>query len=200
ARRVGRPFACSIVACPFYLVYNDVDTMVHDTIFRILSAYGQIIIIAAAVIPLITLLISFTHGVYDGRRGPWRHVYALMVHITTATVAAVAAALIYHIVERGSPDWSTISTVPVVVIGGGWLFTLIFVKRAVDFSMIHSVRNPFALFLSWAFGWAAASVLAFSGIWLIPGPQYVTVLVTVVVVFFVIRLFLRVAFGVRDQD
>ncbi|MEX2443373.1 MAG: hypothetical protein WD492_07200 [Alkalispirochaeta sp.] len=174
--------------------------MVHDTIFRILSAYGQIIIIAAAVIPLVTLLISFTHGVYDGRRGPWRHFYALMVHLTTAIVAVVAAALIYHIVERGSPDWSMISALPMIVILAGWLFTLIFVKRAVDFSMIRSVRNPFALFLCWAFGWAAASVLAFSGIWLIPGPQYVTVLVTVVVVFLAIRLFLRVVFGLRDQD
>jgi len=174
--------------------------MVHDTIFRILSAYGQIIIIAAAVIPLTTLLISFTHGVYDGRRAPWRQVYAFVVHLTTAVTAAVAAALIYHIVERGSPDWTTISTVPLFVIVGSWLFTLIFVKRAVDFSMIRSVRNPFALLLSWAFGWAAASVLAFAGIWLIPGPQYVTVLVTVVVVFFVIRLSLRIMFGLRDQD
>jgi hypothetical protein len=174
--------------------------MVHDTIFRILSAYGQIIIIAAAVIPLTTLLVSFTHGVYDGRRGPWRHFYALMVHLTTATIAAVAAALIYHILERGSPDWAAVSLVTLIVILVAWLFTLIFVKRAVDFSMIRSVRNPFALLLSWAFGWAAASVLAFSGIWLIPGPEYVTVLVTVAVVFLAIRLFLRVAFGLRDQD
>lgn len=174
--------------------------MVHDTIFRILSAYGQIIIIAAAVIPVITLLISFTHGVYDGRRGPWRHFYAFMVHLTTAVTAAVTAALIYHILERGSPDWALVSVVTLVVIVVAWLFTLIFVKRAVDFSMLRSVRNPFALFLSWAFGWATASVLAFSGIWLIPGPTYVTVLVTVVVVFLAIRLFLRVAFGMRDQD
>ncbi|MFW5827634.1 MAG: hypothetical protein ACOCU4_06060 [Alkalispirochaeta sp.] len=174
--------------------------MVHDTIFRILSAYGQIFIIAAAVIPLATLLISFTHGVYDGRRGPWRHFYALMVHITTATTAAVAAALIYHIVERGSPDWSVISMVTLGAILGSWLFTLIFVKRAVDFSMIRSVRNPFALLLSWAFGWAAASVLAFAGIWLIPGPPYITVLVTVLVVFLVIRISLRVMFGLKDQD
>tara|TARA_B100000614_G_scaffold240152_1_gene240276 strand:+ start:1015 stop:1539 length:525 start_codon:yes stop_codon:yes gene_type:complete len=174
--------------------------MVHETIFSVLSTHRQIVVIASAVIPVITLLISFTHGVYDGRRGPWRHFYALMAHLTTVAAATVGSLLVYHIVTGGSLERPAFPLVPVIAIGVGWLFTLAFVKRAVDFSMLRTVRNPFGLLLSWILGWAAAAVLAFSGIWLIPGPEYVTVLAAVAAVFLLLRIILRVVFGLREQD
>jgi membrane protein CcdC involved in cytochrome C biogenesis len=174
--------------------------MVHETIFRVLSTYRQIIIIASAVIPATTLLISFAHGVYDGRRAPWRQIYALMVHIMTMAVAAVGAMVVYHILVVGSLTPDLLPIVPPIALAAGWLLTLGFVKRSVDFSMLRSIRNPFGLLLSWLLGWTVASVLAFGDIWLLPGPEYVTVLSAVLLVFLVVRVVLRLAFGSRDRE
>jgi hypothetical protein len=174
--------------------------MVHETIFRVLSTYRQIIIIASAVIPAATLLISFAHGVYDGRRAPWRQVYALMVHIMTMAVATVGAMVVYHILVVGSRITDVLPVAPPVSLLAGWLLTLGFVKRSVDFSMLRTIRNPFGLLLSWLLGWTVASVLAFGNIWLLPGPEYVTVLTAVLVVFLVVRAVLRLASGSRDRE
>ena len=174
--------------------------MVHTLVFRTLSGFPQVAIIAAIAIPVATLLISLAHGVYDGRRPPWRHVYALVVHLMTLAVAGLGALLVYHIVEGGSLRDESIPLTAMIIIGVGWLLSLLFVKRAVDFSMIRSVRNPFGLLLAWLLGWTAASVLAYAEIWLIPGPEYVTVLTAVVVVFLLARIITRLVFGARDAN
>lgn len=174
--------------------------MVHTLVFRTLSGFPQAAIVAAIAIPVLTLLISLAHGVYDGRRAPWRHIYALVVHLMTLVVAALGALLVYHIVDGGSLQDDGIPLTAVIIIAVGWLLTLLFVKRAVDFSMIRSVRNPFGLLLAWLLGWTAASVLAYAGIWFIPGPEYATVLTAVVGVFLLARIVTRLVFGVRDSD
>ena len=174
--------------------------MLHEILFRVLSTYRQITIIAAAVIPVATLLVSFLHGVYDGRRAPWRQFYAFMVHLLTLAVAAAAAMVVYHILDGGSLDDAVVPIIPIVVLAAAWLLTIAFVKRAVDFSMIRTVRNPFGLLFSWLIAWGVAIVVAATGFWFIPGPQYITAPLLVLVVFLVIRLIARLIFGGQEQD
>lgn len=174
--------------------------MAHETILNVLSTYRQIVIIVSAAIPVVTLVVSFLHGVYDGRRGPWRHFYALMVHVTTLIVAAVGASKVYHIVTTWSLDLAGMPLVPMIAVAVGWLLTLGFVKRAVDFSMIRTVRNPFGLLISWLLGWAAAEVMVSMGFTPIPGPVFISELVAVVLVFLVTRLLFRAVFGSRGED
>jgi hypothetical protein len=108
--------------------------------------------------------------------------------------------VVYHILVVGSLTPEILPIVPSVALAVGWLLTLGFVKRSVDFSMLRTIRNPFGLLLSWLLGWTVASVLAFGNIWLLPGPEYVTVLTAVLLVFLVVRAILRLAFGSRDRD
>jgi hypothetical protein len=175
------------------------DTMDQHTIFRILSQHRQIILITAAVIPVVTLLASFLHGVYDGRRGPWRHFYALVTHLTTLVVAAVVAQVVYHILLGGSLNDPVVPITPSLILFGSWLLTLGFVKRAVDFSMLRTIRSPLGLLLSWLLGWAAAGIVVFMDFWFIPGPESLSVLAALLVAFLLVRLVFRVLFASKDQ-
>ncbi|MFW6229138.1 MAG: hypothetical protein ACOC2V_06725, partial [Alkalispirochaeta sp.] len=80
----------------------------------------------------------------------------------------------------------------------GWLLLLAVVKRAVDFVLIRSIRNPFGLLLSWLLGWTVAGLLDFYGFLVVPGPRPLVLAGVAVVVFFVIRVVLRLLFGSRS--
>ncbi len=172
--------------------------MSFETLLSILIQYRLGVYIALVILPLAIFGMSFFHGVYDGREAPWRHTYAFMVHVLTALFAAVGALTVYHILESGSSVVGRDVVTVVAAFAASWLLVLLVVKRAVDFSMLLSVRNPFVLFTSWAVGWAAAwtvdqyAVLPFSA------PRVAVLAITACIVFLVIRVILSIAFKVRS--
>ncbi|MDA3949838.1 MAG: hypothetical protein PF508_11525, partial [Spirochaeta sp.] len=116
--------------------------MTIEVLFDLVLRYRLSVYIALIVVPVVVFALSLIHGVYDGREAPWRHLYSMVVHIVTALFSALGALFVYHILDHGS---SVITTDALVLIGAflfGWLLVLAVVKRAVDFSMIRSVRNP----------------------------------------------------------
>ncbi|MFP4151591.1 MAG: hypothetical protein ACLFR8_07670 [Alkalispirochaeta sp.] len=163
-----------------------------------LLRYQNGIFITLIAIPVAVFAVSFIHGVYDGREPPWRHIYSLVVHLVTAGLSVVGTLTVYHILESGSLQHGD----GLFVLGGafvlGWLLLLAVVKRAVDFALIRSVRNPFGLLLSWLLGWTVAGLLDFYGFLVVPGPRPLVLAAVAVVVFFVIRVVLRFLFGSRS--
>jgi hypothetical protein len=180
----------SIVACPFLLVYNERIIMSFETLFTQLLHIRQGVFITLALLPVAIFGMSFLHGVYDGRESPWRQIYALVVHLLTAVVAAVGAVTVYHILENGSAAPGREGLVLLIVFVVAWLLLLVVVKRAVDFSMIRSVRNPFVLLLSWAASWAVAWVVELYGLLDFPLPRPLLLAIPAVVAFFIIRIVL----------
>jgi hypothetical protein len=172
----------------------DGTTMSIETIFALLSQYQRFLLIVFIVVPIGIFAVSLLHGVYDGREAPWRHIYSLVVHLITAVCAAICAVSLYHVLEFGS----SFRELPIVIVGaviGSWLFTLAFVKRAVDFPLIRTVRNPFGLFLSWVFGWAVAWALDFFDLLIVPGPTLLAMTGVAVFVFLIFRVVLQVFRG-----
>jgi hypothetical protein len=161
-----------------------------------LLRYQNGFFIAFAAIPVAVFAVSFVHGVYDGREAPWRHIYALVVHLVTALMSIVGTLTVYHILEVGSPQRGLLLVVGASVVS--WLLLLAVVKRAVDFVLIRSVRNPFALLFSWLLGWTVAGLLDFYGFLVVPGPRPLVLAGVAVVAFFLIRLVLRLLFGSRS--
>ncbi len=174
--------------------------MTKEAMFVFLSSHRQIVIPALIALPFAIFAVSFIHGVYDGRRAPWRHIYALVIHLTTFLVSAAGALVVLHILDGGVIDDAAVPIVPLGAFVGSWLFTLLVVKRAVDFSKIRSVRSPFVLLLSWIAGWAAGGFLLFSGLSFVPGPELVGVGVAALAVFLIVRIVLRLVFGAGDTD
>lgn len=160
-----------------------------EALYTLVLQYQRGIFIVLAAIPLLVFALSFLHGVYDGREAPWRHVYALVVHGMSAGFITVAALFIYHILDTGS------FTVPQEIIPmtaaffGGWLLVLIVVKRAVDFSMLRSVRNPFLLAMTWVVSWSIAWIVDSFVVIPLPLPRIVLLGLVGLVVFIVLRLF-----------
>ena len=174
--------------------------MTKEAMFVFLSSHRQIAIPVLIALPFVIFAVSFIHGVYDGRRAPWRHIYALVIHLTTFLVSAAGALVALHLLEGGALNDSIVPLVPLGALVGSWLFTLLVVKRAVDFSKIRSVRSPFVLLLSWIAGWAAGGFLLFSGLSFIPGPELVGVGAAALAVFFVVRVLLWLVVGPGDTD
>ena len=100
--------------------------------------------------------------------------------------------------EKGSLAVGRDGAVMIAVFTVAWLFLLLIVKRAVDFSMIRSVRSPFVLFLSWVIGWTTASVLDIYGLLNFPFPRPVLIAVPAFLVFLVIRILLSVLSRIRS--
>ena len=174
--------------------------MTKEAVFVFLSSYRQIAIPALIALPFAIFAVSFVHGVYDGRRAPWRHIYGLVIHLTTFLVSAGGALVALHVLDGGEINDSVVPIVPLSALVGSWLFTLLVVKRAVDFSKIRSVRSPFVLLLSWVAGWAAGGFLLFSGLSFVPGPELVGVGVAALAVFLIVRIVLRLVVGAGDTD
>lgn len=129
--------------------------MTTELLMSSLADSERAVIVALIIVPLATFVISFLHGVYDGRFAPWRHVYASVVHVETLVLAAVGA-LAALMVSTGTPIGSLgLPTSLIVAFPLSWLFALLFVKRAVDFDRIRSVRSPIMLLLSWIVAWTA---------------------------------------------
>lgn len=174
--------------------------MTIQAAFALLRTYQQFIVPGAIAVPVITFAISFIHGVYDGRRAPWRQLYALVVHLTTAAAMLVAALVVYHIAEGGSPLDAEIPRWVVITITVTWILTLLVVSRAVDFAMIPGVRTAWGLILTWAVAWAASSVAWVYSIALLPGPLFNTVAAGALIVFLVVRLVLRLTPHPRERS
>lgn len=166
--------------------------MTIESVFAVLTVYRRVLGITCIVIPAIAFIISWMHGVYQGRETPWRQVYALLVHLSTMIVAALLAMLVFFVYQGGAPFDRTIPRTVLIAAFLGWLFTLLFVKRVVDFENIRSIRSPLLLLVSWLIAWTAGFVVYLFEFVLIPGPEYRTALATILLVFLVIRMILRV--------
>ena len=133
--------------------------MTIEALYSLVLEYQRNIFFVLAVVPLLVFALSFIHGVYDGREAPWRYVYAIVVHGVSAGFIMLVALFVYYILDSESlvvPQ----EIIPVsAAFFGGWLLVLIVVKRAVDFAMIRSVRNPFLLVLTWIVSWAIAWIV-----------------------------------------
>lgn len=141
-------------------------------------------------IPLVTFIVSWMHGVYDGRRPPWRHIYGLVVHLVTMSLVTLGALIAIHIVGGGSWQDAVVPRQAVYSLAGCWVFSLLAVKRAVDFQHIPSVRNPILLLLAWSIGWTAGAALYQSGLWLIPGPPLYTAGAAALLIFLIFQMIL----------
>lgn len=130
--------------------------MTIEALYSLVLQNQRGILFALPAVPLIVFAFSFVHGVYDGREAPWRHVYASVVHFMSAIFAAVVALFVYHILDSGSLGVPTEALPLTGAFFGMWLLLLIVVKRAVDFSLIRSVRNPLLLLFTWFISWTGA--------------------------------------------
>jgi len=166
--------------------------MTIESVFAVLTEYRRVLGITCIVIPAIAFVISWMHGVYQGRETPWRQIYALLVHLSTLIVAALLALGVFYVYQGGSPLDPGVPRFVGIVALVGWLLTLLFVKRVVDFEHIRSIRSPILLIISWLVAWTAGFVVYLFEFVLIPGPEYVTVLAAIVLVFLVLRTILRV--------
>ena len=165
-----------------------VTVMPYDTLFTLLQNAGRGTLGLLLLVPLIAFLISWVHGVYDGRHPPWRQIYGLVVHLTTAVVVAIAALTVLYTVEGGTFDDGELPWIPFSVLIGWWILSLLVVKRAVDFQHIPTVRSPFVPVVGWAAGWTAGGFLYRSGLWLIPGPPLYTALTAAFVGFCIVEM------------
>ncbi len=172
--------------------------MSFETLYTLLLQFRRGVFIALAILPVVTFGMSFLHGVYDGRESPWRQIYALVVHLLTALVGAVGAIMVYHILENGSAAVGRDGVIFAIVFFVAWLFLMAVVKRAVDFSMIRSVRNPIVLIFSWAVSWAVAGVVEMYGLLRFPLPRPVLMAIPAVAAFLVIRIVLSLFTGNRS--
>lgn len=162
--------------------------MMYEELLSFLSVHRRSAIILLTAIPAITFAISMVHGVYDGRTAPWRQFYALAVHLLTALVATTAAAVALVWWQGGDVLDTPLPRLVAVVLVVSWLATLLFVKRAVDFRYLFTVRNPFVLLFGWLAGWGVGAVLYRTGLWLIPGPPVYTALAATLLVLLVLQM------------
>ncbi len=167
--------------------------MTIETIFTGLSNAGRLVPILLFLIPLATFVISWMHGVYDGRRAPWRQIYGLAVQVTTLFLTALAALIALYILEGGTVRDVIVPRTAFYYVAGTWLLTLLVVKRAVDFIHIPAVKNPLLLLFGWVLAWAVGMGLYISGLWLVPGPPLYTTLLAVAVFFLIFEMILALS-------
>lgn len=159
-----------------------------EAVFAWLSGSGWGFRITLILIPLVTFAVSWTHGVYDGRQPPWRLIYGLVVQCTTAALMALLALIVLHVVAGGTVYDAVVPRRALIYLALCWLFSLLVVKRVVDFRHIRAVRNPFLLILGWALGWAAGGALYHLGLWLVPGPPLYTTIAAALVLFAIVEM------------
>ena len=174
--------------------------MLQQIFFRVVSTYQPLVLASTLAIPVFTFVLSFVHGVYDGRRAPWRQVYAFVSHLTTAAFGAAIAFLLLSVID-GQPisgegvPWFGIGSLFV-----GWIATLLAVKRAVDFRRMRSVRNPFVLALMWVIAWIASYLLTVFRIIALPVSTEIVMGGTALVIFIVLRVISGLIFRLHSTD
>jgi hypothetical protein len=159
-----------------------------ETVFSGLAGAGWGLPVVLVLIPLVTFAISWVHGVYDGRRAPWRYIYGLVTQITTALFVAPAALVTLHILDGGAFSDPVVPRTVLIYLAACWLLSLLVVKRVVDFRHIPAVRNPFLLVIGWVAGWSAGGALYRFGLWLVPGPPLYTTVTVAVLVFAIVQM------------
>lgn len=157
-------------------------------LLSVLALHPIPVIVAAATVPIAVFLLSFVHGVYDGRESPWRQLYALALHLTTAAFVGALAHVVYHIAIGRSPVEPGMPWVALGVMGGGWLLTLLFVQRAVDFALIPSVRSIVGLVLSWIMALAGGAAVDLFVPSLVPGPPWIAPAAVTAGLFLIMRV------------
>lgn len=166
--------------------------MTIESLFAVLTEYRLVLIITCIVIPASAFVISWMHGVYQGRETPWRQMYALLVHLSSLIFASLAALIGFYVYQGGGPLDAIVPRFAAITSLIGWLFTLLFVKRVVDFENIRSIRSPLMLLLSWFIAWAVGFVIYLFEIKIIPGPEYLTVFAAIVTAFLLLRTIFRI--------
>lgn len=166
--------------------------MTIESVLTVLTDYRRVLGITCIMIPAIAFVISWMHGVYQGRETPWRQVYALLVHLSTLVFAALLALLGFFVYQGGDPFGAGVPRLAILAALLGWAFTLLFVKRVVDFENIRSIRSPLLLLVSWLVAWIAGFIIYLFEITIVPGPEHRTILAAILLVFLVLRSILRV--------
>ena len=120
--------------------------MTIDQLLTRPAAFQLALIIYFALIPVLTLVMSFLHSVYGGRRPPWNRIYALLIYLVTIPTAIITVAIGYLLIL----GMITIGEIPFT--SGylpllSFLLTALLIKRAVDYYYLPALLNPLGLLL-----------------------------------------------------
>lgn len=123
----------------------------------LLVEWSSAAIIVALAIPAITTVVGFLHGVYAGRRRPWRTIYGIAVHLSVAVAVVVIAVEALGVV-LGVEPFGTRAVIVLVASVAGAGITLGATKRSVDYRHLPLVRRGAVPVAIWTI--AAASAVA----------------------------------------
>jgi len=135
-------------------------------VLSIIIQHRTAVLIPVGVIPLVTFVLGFLHGVYDGRKAPWRQIYALLIYISTVGMTVLVSIIAYLYVLGNDPVSEIGFFLPVAVVVS-WLLTVLFVKRVVDLKYLSGIPGIFFFIIEFFLVWATGLFIYWSEIWFI---------------------------------
>ncbi len=145
--------------------------MTIETLLSYMDTYRRLSIVYLAALPTITVILGFLHGVYDGRKPPWRQLYSLIVYLTTLPVTAVAAAGAYIYSQGGDPLAAAGITIPALLLAS-WLLTLLFVKRVVDLRYLAWIPGIVGFVIELLVIWGIGLFVYWADLWFVFGNAF----------------------------
>ena len=158
------------------------------SLFAFVTTYRTVILIGFAVVPVVAFVCSLLHGVYDGRRAPWRHIYSALYNLVALCSWTVASFGVYAAVFE--------PTVPVpwpVVMGAAaaWVLTILFIRRVVELRRLAVGPGPVYAAAVVPVSWAAAAY-AYQARWNLLIGRELTAILLAAAVWLALRLIGRV--------
>lgn len=171
--------------------------MTIDQLLTRLADYQVVLIIYFALVPVLTLVMSFFHSVYGGRRPPWNGIYALLIYLATIPAAILAAAtgylLILEMITVAELRFA-LAYLPLI----SFLLTALLVKRAVDYYYLPALLNPLGLLLLLLLSLSSGLYVYNSEILLLFGSPLLTGGLAAILPFLLVRWILSVVFRRKD--
>lgn len=135
-------------------------------VLSIIIQFRTAILIPVGLIPVITFIFGFLHGVYDGRKSPWRQIYSLLVAVSSLAMTIFISIIVYLIILGNDPIASTGYLYPTLVFLG-WALTALFVNRVVELKYLPGLPGLFLFILELFVIWAVGLFIFWSEIWFV---------------------------------